>query len=208
MRRPRRGRATGEETDSVRTRASTSARRPRAAVGALVLLALSLAVRADAAWVRDEVRVKLRSGSSTRSEVIGVVKTGDRVTVLETTDDWLRIRRQDGTVGYIPPGFLQNDAPAIAKVTALEEELAGAVEALEKTRAEESRLRAENEELAQRDAERQAAFEELEIENRNLRAGERWPYLFTGAAILASGMLAGAILRSLTGERRSRRIRL
>jgi SH3 domain protein len=188
-------------------RARTSGRRRRAAATAL-LLGLSLGRGADAAWVRDEVRVKLRDGSSTRSEVIGVVKTGDRITILEKDEDWLRIRTQDGTTGYIPPGFLRSDAPAIVKLTSLEKEVEQLKQKLEETRAEEGQLRAENEDLARRDAEQKGAVEKLTAENRNLRAGERWPYLLTGAAILASGMLAGAILRSLTSERRTRRIRL
>jgi hypothetical protein len=42
----------------------------------------------------------------------------------------------------------------------------------------------------------------LKDENRDLRAGERWPYLVTGAAILGIGFVLGRILFR-GGSRRS-----
>ena len=46
----------------------------------------------------------------------------------------------------------------------------------------------------------------LSEENRDLRAGERWPYLVTGAGILGIGLAVGLLVRGGT-RRSSSRIR-
>jgi hypothetical protein len=70
---------------------------------------------------------------------------------------------------------------------------------------QQARLRAENTALKQRDADRESAIERLSAENLELQAGERWPYLITGAGILGFGMIIGAVVQALIGGRRNRR---
>jgi uncharacterized protein YgiM (DUF1202 family) len=171
----------------------------------LLLLSLTTAGTSKAAWVREEVRVKLREGAPANSLVIGVVKTGDEVTILKRGEGWVRIRMGDGREGIIPNGFLQSDVPAAVRLEQVEAKLAQITGKVEEGSKQESRLRVENTELERRGAEQQSAIERLTTENLELQAGERWPYLITGAGILGSGMLIGAVIQAVIGGRRNRR---
>lgn len=171
----------------------------------LLLLSLTTPGASKAAWVREEVRVKFREGAPANSLVIGVVKTGDEVTILERGEGWIRIRRGDGREGFIPNGFLQSDVPAAVRLEHVEAKLAQITGKVEEAAKQQERLRAENTELERRDAERESAIERLTAENRELQAEERWPYLITGAGILGFGMIIGAVVQALIGGRRNRR---
>ena len=133
-------------------------------------------------------------------------KTGDAVIVLERRGDWTRIEVGE-TAGWIPgfvsrcfaaaapstsrcskrrsPSFRRNSTPRSARRAADKERL---------------------EQLAVTDAERETAMRRMSEENRDLRAGERWPYLVTGAGILGIGLAVGLLLRGGT-RRSSSRIR-
>ncbi|UCE84645.1 MAG: TIGR04211 family SH3 domain-containing protein [Deltaproteobacteria bacterium] len=177
----------------------------RLAAHALLLLAMAAPATADAAWVREEVRVKLREGAPTGSAVIGVVKTGDEVAILERGANWIRIRTEDGREGFIPNGFLQSDVPAVVRLEEVEAKLARIAREHEEVAQQGGRLQAQNAELARRDTEQRAQIERLEQETRELEAAERWPYMITGAAILGFGMLIGATVQAMIGGRRRRR---
>ena len=127
-------------------------------MGVLLLLSLTTPGASKAAWVREEVRVKFREGAPANSLVIGVVKTGDEVTILERGQGWIRIRRGDGREGFIPNGFLQSDVPATVRLEHVEAKLAQITGKVEEGAKQQERLRAENTELERRDAERESAI--------------------------------------------------
>lgn len=178
--------------------------RGRGTALALVLLALAGAARAESAWVRDEVRLNLRTGPGVSYRILGVVKTGDRVEIMRRLDGWTQVRTGEDE-GYIPAGFLQPEPPARIEVETLRAQVDDLTRELSETGSSELSLREENRELEQRDEEQRALIDRLSVENRDLKAGERWPYLITGAAILCAGMLVGAIVQALAGGRRARR---
>lgn len=168
---------------------------------------LPQAAGAETAWVRGEVRLNLRTGPTTGHRIVGGVKTGDRVEIVGRAEDWTRIREPSGLEGWIPAGYLDPEPPAVVRV----DQLATEVERLRRRNAE---LSEENERLTQgseasveREAAQRAELERLATENRELRAGARWPHWIAGASILAAGMLVGAIL-ARSGRRSQRRIKL
>jgi hypothetical protein len=128
--------------------------------------------------------------------------------VLQRGDGWTLVRLPDGREGWVPAGFLVQEAPAVTRVARMEaeaRELQGTVASL---RQELETLRAEHGRLsAGQGAERERA-QELEAENLELKAGARWPEWITGAAILASGMLVGSLVQTWASRRPRSRIRL
>ena len=67
---------------------------------------------AEQAWVRDEIRLNVRTAPSVENRIVGVVKTGDEVQVLERGDGWTKVRNVlDGRDGWIPEGYLDPEAP-------------------------------------------------------------------------------------------------
>lgn len=159
----------------------------------------------EQAWVRGEVRVNFRANASPNSVPVGVAKTGDQVGVYERRGEWARIQLGDLN-GWLPSSYLDPQPPPRERVAQLEAQLAELQAKLDAAQQQASEHSARVDQLAATDAERDEAMRRLTDENRDLRAGERWPYLVTGAGILGIGLAVGLLLRGGT-RRSSSRIR-
>jgi hypothetical protein len=153
-------------------------------------------------WVRGEVRINYRTSPSNESTPLGVVKTGDRVGVLERRGSWVRVLIGESAVGWLPDSILDAVPPPYEHVAQLEARLAELQQNLDAAERDAASLRAQVGEASGKEAEREEEMRRLRDENRDLRAGERWPYLVTGAAILGIGFVLGRILFR-GGSRRS-----
>ncbi|MDH5566161.1 MAG: TIGR04211 family SH3 domain-containing protein [Myxococcales bacterium] len=189
------------------------ATRQRARWAAILLLggsALGIAgsAPAETAWVKDELRLNLRTGPGVQYRIVGVVKTGDAVQILDRTEGWTQIRVGSLGDGWIPEGYLQGEAPAGVRLAQSEAQTSESREQLASLKSEVERLTQQNEEIAGRDAGQRASLERLSRENFELRAGARWPEWITGAGILAAGMVLGAILHAISARRARPRLRI
>ena len=178
-----------------------------AALGLWVLLA-ALPALAEPAWVTGEVRLNLRSGPGNQHQILGVLKTGDPLQVLERSEDWAKVRTAAGQEGWVPGGFLQTQPPAPTRPEDLDGEVARLRGVLESTETEASDLRRKSEELSANDSEQKAEIERLTKENYRLHAGERWAEWITGALVLSTGMALGALLSRISSRRQRQRLRL
>jgi uncharacterized protein YgiM (DUF1202 family) len=191
-------------------------RMPRAAglacalVGLLVgMSTMTPAAHAEQGWVRDEIRLNIRTGPSTQNRIVGVVKTGDAVRILTRGDGWTKVRMlETGTEGWIPEGYLMAQPPPGVRLAELEVHAAELEEELARVSKQANELSSTNEILATQDGEQEAQIKSLTLENMELKAGARYPEWITGALIFASGMLLGAILRSSFAKRAPQRVRL
>lgn len=190
--------------------------RPRATrLVVVALLALMLvptfatvASAANIGWVRGNIRLNLRSGAGTQYKITGAVETGDELTVLSTGESWTRVRNAEGKTGWIPAGYLETEPPPTLRLAQLESETATLRTALEEIRSEAASLRETNATLSSTDSGQREEIESLKIENYELRAGSRYREWITGALILVSGMILGAVLHRNSTRRPSSRIRL
>jgi SH3 domain protein len=177
----------------------------------MLVLVVTSATSAEAAtaWVKGEIRLNLRSGAGTEYKIIGAVATGDELNVLTTTKQWTRVQTADDKTGWIPAGYLENEPPPMLRLQQVETEAASLRQQLEALRAEASGLRESNATLTANDSGQRHEIEALKIENFELRAGSRYQEWITGALIVASGMIVGALLHRRSATRRSAgRIRL
>lgn len=185
------------------------------AVGAALTLAGAIlgttAARAESAWVKDEMRLNVRTGPGTKYRIQGAIETGDAVEVLRRDEGWTQVRIRNGggeaEEGWIPEGYLQSEMPARIRLARFEEQGAELQKQLEELGRRTEALEAENEELTGRDAAQREEIQQLTRENLELRAGARWPDRIAGAAILGAGMILGAIL-GRRGRRAGPRVRL
>ncbi len=142
------------------------------------------------AWVSGDRVLNLRTGAGENDHAIGVLRTGDPVTILRRDGGWVEVRDERGREGWVLGSYLTNEAPPrvllAQRVSELETELASA-------QSEAEGLRGDNEGLRSADAETALEIERLTRENMEYKAGERWPFLITGASILAAGMVLGLI---------------
>jgi SH3 domain protein len=178
-----------------------------AALGLLVLL-VAVPVLAEPAWVSGEVRLNLRSGPGNQYRILGVLKTGDSLQVLERSEKWTKVRTAAGEDGWIPGGYLNPQPPPTIRLEELEAEVAKLRSVLDSSEAEASGLRQRSEELSANDSEQKAEIERLTKENYRLHAGERWAEWITGALVLSTGMALGALLSRISSRRGRQRLRL
>jgi len=172
-----------------------------------VLLGVAGAVRAENGWVRG-APLNLRSGPGTRFRILAAARPGDRLEVIARGDGWTRVRKADGKEGWIAAGYLDPVAPPKLRVAQLEKELAKLRGNLASTSREAADLRSRNEKLSSDDASQSSQIARLTKDNYRLQAGERWVEWLTGALILSSGMVAGAIISRVSGRRQRTRLRL
>jgi len=59
--------------------------------------------------------LNVRSGPSLDGEIVTQVKKGERLAILQNGDDWIRIRLNDGTVGWVSRPLISIDGEKIAK---------------------------------------------------------------------------------------------
>ena len=175
-----------------------------AATSALTLTAAAQNV----GWVKGEIRLNLRAGSGTQFKILGGIQTGDELVILQRGESWTRVRTVEGKVGWIPAGYLETEPPPVLRLQQAETEAATLRAELEGIRSEASGLRESNATLAATDSGQREEIEALQIENFELRAGSTTQKWITGAAILASGMIVGAVLHRNSTRRPSSRIRL
>ena len=182
-----------------------------AAAAALVATGLMAAgdVRAEVGWVKDELRLNLRSGPGTQYRIMGVVKTGDSAEILARGEGWTKVRLPGLDEGWIPAGYLQPEEPARVQLSQREGEVAELREQVDRATKDASELRTRNESISGRDEQQRSEIGQLTRENLELRAGARWPEWITGAGLLVAGMMMGAILHRINSSRqRGPRIRL
>ena len=171
-------------------------------------LSVALAAGAETAWVKDELRLNLRTGPGTEYRIKGAVGTGDRLEVLERTTGWTKVSSPDLGEGWIPEGFLQAEPTAGVRLAQTEAETADFRSQFDSISKRAKELEQTNATLSERDTDQQSQIQKLTRENLELRAGARWPEWITGAGILTAGMLMGVILHSIVGRRTRPRIRL
>jgi SH3 domain protein len=163
---------------------------------------------ADQAWVKGEARYNLRRAPGAEYRIVGLVKSGDTLIVLERVDGWTKVQTEDGgEEGWIDSEHLLTDPPPAVRVTELESqivELRGRIDDQCKATAE---LRSENEELSQRSNGQETEIARLTGHNQALRAEARWREWLTGGSILIAGMLLGMLMHRSATRRASTRLR-
>jgi SH3 domain protein len=183
----------------------------RAALALLLPAAGALApappAHAEDAWVRGAA-LNLRAGAGPEHAVLAALPPGERLEVLESRGEWARVRRSDGTAGWIARSYLLHEAPPSERIAQLESEVARLHQQLEAAgRAVEDARRGADERAAERAAHAEQVAQ-MRRENDALRSGARWPEWITGALILSTGMALGAVVRGVNARRRQSRLRL
>jgi SH3 domain protein len=185
--------------------------------GLAIVLAFSLlftslpsrpASAADVGWVRSYIRLNLRSGAGTQFKILGGVETGDELRVLSRGKSWTRVQSKEGTIGWIPAGYLETEPPPTLRLQQLETETGTLRTELEEIRTEASQLRESNATLTANDSGQREEIESLKIDNYELRAGSRYQEWITGSLIVTLGMILGAFLHRNSTRRPTSRIRL
>lgn len=93
----------------------------RTAIGLLLLVITSI-LHADSVYVKDSLRVGVRTEPSNSIAPIGVVLTGMQLEVLERSGGYVKIRTDRGLEGWIKNSYVDTEPPAIIKLKRLQSE--------------------------------------------------------------------------------------
>lgn len=193
-------------------------KRSHASLAALLLLVPVLAPAQKQQYIDDEITVTVRDAPRNDATFLGTVRSGDRVTVLESlgTQSFAKIRTTDGREGWITARFL-TDEPAArdafdgvrrelnqaqARIKSLERDLAQAQSDLQKARPA-LELAQENDRLRAQIVELQRGAEQIEQRFNEQKARRRT--MLTGAGLVGGGTLLGLILPWIGRNSRRRR---
>src|SRR5262245_39939603 len=167
----------------------------------------AVAAHAETAFVKDELRLNLRSGPTLEYRIKGFIKTGDQVTILARREGWVQVRSEEIGDGWVEDGFLSEEPPAAMRLARMEADTADARGKFSSLTERVQHFETENSTLTETGKTQGEELQELTRDNMELRAGARWPEWIAGASILAVGMLMGAILQSANGRRARPKIR-
>lgn len=132
---------------------------------------LSVAAAETTRYVSDELEVTLRSGESTRHQILRMLTSGTPVEVLETNTEtgYSKVRDPKGTVGYLLTRYLSSAPVARDRLEHAQQKLVNAEIEIKRLKEELSQRTAENKTLT---AEKQKIEEEarqLDVELNTIR---------------------------------------
>lgn len=112
----------------------------------LLLLVLSSLAQAETRYVSDQLEITLRSGTSTKHQILRVLQSGTPVEILKEDPDsgYVMVRTRNGSQGWVLERFLMNTPSARDRLAAAEAKLARSEAELMKLRDELKDTRTEH----------------------------------------------------------------
>ncbi|MFC4250048.1 TIGR04211 family SH3 domain-containing protein [Sinimarinibacterium flocculans] len=169
-------------------------------------------------YVSDVISLTLRDGPANDATYLGTIKSGDRVTLLESLGEqsFARIRTEDGREAWVTARYLSDEpaardlldgvrrelADARSRIRELEAQLADAQSSLAQARPA-LELAGENDQLREQIDALQRSAQEAEQRFNEHKARRRT--MLTGAALVGAGTLFGLILPWMLRSSRRRR---
>jgi SH3 domain protein len=92
------------------------------AVGALLFMVCGLLQAAEIRYVSDQLTLKMYKDSAL-SQIMPLLKSGDRLEVLKHDDGYARVKKEDGTVGWVKGKYLEKEKPAALRLIDVQKEL-------------------------------------------------------------------------------------
>jgi len=186
-------------------------------VGFTLLLPQAQAQTGTTKYISDEISISIREAPRNDAGLIGIIKSGARVSLLETLgpESFAKIRTEDGREGWMTARFLTDEPAAITKLAAVRSELSAAKKTIDGLESELNSARGqldkvrpafelsqENDRLKAEASAQDRAMSELQL--RYDAARQQRKTLLTGAGLIGGGVLVGLLLPSLLSGRRRR----
>ncbi len=112
-------------------------------IGVLLLL-FSTAVQAETMYISDLAEITLRTGQGIDHKIIAMIKSGQKVEVIERADQWTRIRLPSGKEGWVVNRFLTSKLPSYIELELLQEKHKALLALADSPYTEISKLKDEN----------------------------------------------------------------
>lgn len=86
----------------------------------ICLFLLSIQASAQTIYVTDSVKAMFRTGPGNDHKIMSTVSSGERLTVIEKTEKWSKVRRASGTEGWVLNQWLSEEVPNGIRLQSLE----------------------------------------------------------------------------------------
>ena len=158
---------------------------------ALTCLIFANPAGAETLYVSGYREIMLRSGPSVQHKILAVLKTGDRMTRLETQGDYYLVALPDGKRGYVVRTFVGKEPPPETSLKHLEQTVKSQAEQLESLRRENARLKEVSSRIERDASARSELLRRLEQERAELRRDNNVWWFLAGAGVLLVGWFMG-----------------
>ncbi len=188
--------------------------------GLLATFAATQAHGANERWVSDNLSTYVRSGPTDGYRIVGTVKSGQKLELINTQGDYSQVKGESGDTVWLPSSNLQDVPGPVERVPQLTEQVAqlstqlktiddtwnkrvqGMQETLDarKTLIDELQTRSKtlSDQLTDAQSDLRTAQAKLGNENKQVMMS----YMVYGGSIAGAGLLAGLILPALSRGRK------
>ena len=197
----------------------------RRTLGAALLIAACGTVqaaepKANDRWVSDSLNTFVRSGPTDGYRIVGTLKSGQKVELINTQGDYSQVRGEGGSSVWIPTNDLQSEpgqAERLPELTQQVADLSGQLKTIDdswKTRVQgmqetlDTRKKLIDElEARTKDLNAQLTDSQSELRTTQAKLGDEnnlvlMRYMIYGGSIAGAGLLVGLIIPALTRGRK------
>ena len=136
----------------------------------ICLLVFSGNIYAETMYVRDLLRLPLRTGQSTEYKIIAVIESGQEVEVLQSDDEWSQVRLPNQKEGWVQTRYLSPEVTNKIKLEKLEMQHKNLTAQAAALLEENAKLKQEIRKLAAEFAENEKALNKVRSDFESLKA--------------------------------------
>jgi SH3 domain protein len=130
----------------------------------------SVSVYAETMYVRDVLRLPIRTGQSTEYKIIAVIESGVKVEILQAQDEWTQVRLPNEKEGWVQSRYLTAEPTSKIKLEKLEAKHRNLTTYAASLNEENASLKREKRELGADLAESQKALNQISKDFESLKA--------------------------------------
>lgn len=191
---------------------------------------ISAPAHAKTLYVSDRLETNLRSGPSNQHRILRTIRSGDPVTVLETSQGYSRVETASGVSGWILTRYLMDEqhpriqleefadfqqvrqqlqdrlAEATTSITQLKDDnarLTAELEHITRTSANAIAINKQNEELQMLRLNLEREVQTLQQINGDLERSHNHRWFYAGASVLLLGLILGLVIPRIRFHQRS-----
>jgi SH3 domain protein len=129
----------------------------------IVLIIVSIGLCQAVSWaqtqyVKEIMSITMRTGPGTGHKIIHMLKSGEKLDILESGDGWTRIRAKNGQEGWVLNRYLTDETPVRPALNALKGKHHALLEEFNRASTENAALKMDNQQLQKELEEKEAAF--------------------------------------------------
>ena len=136
--------------------------------GLLTVLLAAAPMAAERLYVKEIVKITLRTGKGIDHKIVGTIPSGEMVTVLEPGEKWSRVKLDDGKEGYVLSRLITAQEPTGLKYQRLQKRYDALLAQAAAPMDEIAALKAENQKLEKALNAKVDELQKLQVANRQL----------------------------------------